>query len=101
MEIKRRPVDLHPKRYIFAQIFLIVFGTGILYRGLSLIGGCWMSRETYNLPLGVAYVAIGVAIVLSRLIVVNDALSRVESKITTGSDTKQSEHSSLSQPNPL
>jgi len=89
-------VDLHPKRYIFAQIVWIIFGTGVLYQGLRLIGKGWAGGETYVLPLGLAFAVIGATIVVSRLFLVNSAVGRLESKMAPSPDASELERSPLS-----
>ncbi len=75
--------DSHPRFLINTQILWIVVGTGLLCKWLPRIAESWKSGETYNLPQGIAYAVIGAVIVVCNFILVNAAVSRLQSKISS------------------
>ena len=89
MEPKRlNSIDNHLKRYIFTQIFVIIAGVAILYRGIPLIARGWTAGETYLLPLGIAYVVCGMTPIVVGMVLVNSAINRLQSRISSDSETK-------------
>jgi hypothetical protein len=91
MKRARRDIrNLHPRRFINAQILWIVCGTGILFKGLPLIAKGWQG-ETYDLPLGIAYTVIGIVVVVNRFLLVNATLRRLESKLASNPEPSVTE----------
>lgn len=82
----RNFVDSHPKLLINSQILWIVVGSGLLHNWLPRIAHSWKAGESYNLPLGIAYAVIGVVLVVANFILVNSAVSRLQSMIASDPD---------------
>jgi hypothetical protein len=96
MKRTRRNIhDSHPKLYINAQILWIIFGTGLLHEWLPRVARSWKAGETYNLPLGIAYAAIGVVLVAVGFIMVNSAVNRLASKIPSNPEPSETERTPL------
>jgi hypothetical protein len=93
--------DLHPKRQINAQIFWIVFGALLLGKWLPRLAESWNAGETYNLPLGIAYVVIGLVVIVSGIAVVNATVSRLQSKIPSDPEQSETERTQISPPSAL
>jgi TRAP-type mannitol/chloroaromatic compound transport system permease small subunit len=87
----RNFLDLHPKLFINGRIFWIIFGTGLLDKWLPRTAASWTAGETYNLPMGIAYSVIGLVVVVSGFIMVNSAVSRLQSKIVADPDPGEAE----------
>jgi hypothetical protein len=81
--------------FINTQILWIVFGAGFLYEWLPRLARSWKAGETYNLPLDIAYIVIGVFLVVVGFVLVNSAVSRLASKIPSDPDPSETERSPL------
>lgn len=88
----RNSLDLHPKWFINAQIFWIIFGTGLLYKWLPRTVDSWQAGETYNLPQGFAYSVIALVVVIVAFIMVNATVNRLQSKIPSDPEPIETEH---------
>ena len=93
--------DPHPKLTINARIFWIIFGTGLLYKWLPRTIESWQAGETYNLPQGIAYSVIGLVLVVVGFILVNSAVSGLQSQIPSDPEPTEGGRLPLSPPNTL
>ncbi len=102
MNRTRRAIhNAHPKLLINAQILWIIVGFGLVDKWLPRVASSWKAGETYNLPQGIAYIVIGVAIVVINFILVNSIVSRLQSRIASNLEPSETDRALLSPPNAL
>jgi len=68
------------------------FSTG----GFLFIRSSQTAGAAYNLPLEISYTIIGVVIIIVGVVMVNSAINRLLSRISSNPETKDQQHSPLS-----
>jgi hypothetical protein len=102
MKRTRRAIyDSHPKLPINSQLLWIIVGIGLVDKWLPRVSSSWKAGETYNLPQRIAYIVIGVVIVVINFVLVNSTVSRLQSKIDSNLEPSQTDHPLLSPPKAL
>ena len=87
----RYSYDSHPKLFINTQILWIIFGMELLAKWLPRTVESWKAGESYNLPQGIAYSVIGLVLVVIGFILINSAVSRLQSMIPSDPDPSEAE----------